>query len=166
MIQRRQTLYLLAVVIMGIVLYFCSVVQFTTPEDSAVQRMFLLSAQGLEEVTTELYYTETEAPEIQLKGLWGLTVITLLIPILALIDIFLYKHRLLQARLNILTALVCGGYYVMAGMYIWFMKHLIKVDWNVCFGACLPLVCLIFVVGATRLILKDEMMVRAADRIR
>lgn len=164
MIQRRQTLYLLMVVILGTILYFCDVIQFTTLENSQEQRMFLLSAQGLEEVTPELDYSASEP--VALKGLWGLTVITLLIPFLALVDIFLYKKRLLQARLNILTAVVCGGYYAMVFMYVWFMRHQIKVDWNICFGACLPLVCLVFIIGATRLILKDEMMVRAADRIR
>ncbi|MCQ2341829.1 MAG: DUF4293 domain-containing protein [Paludibacteraceae bacterium] len=164
MIQRRQTLYLLMVVILGTILYFCDVIQFTTLENSQEQRMFLLSAQGLEEVTPELDYSASQP--VVLNGLWGLTVITLLIPLLALVDIFLYKRRLLQARLNILTAVVCGGYYAMVYMYIWFMRHQIQVDWNVCFGACLPLVCLVFIIGATRLILKDEMMVRAADRIR
>jgi len=165
MIQRRQTLYLLAIVALGVTLYFCDVIQFTTPEYESNQRMFLLSAQGLEEVSPEFEFCEETQP-VSLQGLWGLTVITLLIPFLALVDIFLYKKRLLQARLNIFTALVCIGYYGMVFMYIWFMRHQIKVDWNVCFGACLPLVCLILVVGATRLILKDEMMVRAADRIR
>lgn len=164
MIQRRQTLYLLMVVILGTILYFCDVIQFTTLENSQEQRMFLLSAQGLEEVIPELDYSASQP--VALNGLWGLTVITLLIPLLALVDIFLYKRRLLQARLNILTAVVCGGYYAMVYMYIWFMRHQIQVDWNVCFGACLPLVCLVFIIGATRLILKDEMMVRAADRIR
>jgi len=165
MIQRRQTLYLLAIVILGTVLFFLPVMQFTTPEDSAIQRMFLLSAQGVEEVSQEFDYGEL--PPLALKGLWGLTVITLLIPVLALVDIFLYKKRLLQARLNILTAVVCVGYYGMLCLYAWFMRHqAIQVEWNICFAACLPLVCLILVAGATRLILRDEMMVRSADRIR
>jgi len=165
MIQRLQTLYLLAIVAIGVALYFCDVIQFTTPEYESTQRMFLLSAQGLEEVMPDFEYSEPQEPVV-LKGMWGLKVITLLIPFLALVDIFLFKKRLLQARLNIFTAVVCGGYYAMLYMYIWFMRHLMHIEWNICFGACLPLVCLILVVGATRLILKDEMKVRAADRIR
>jgi len=165
MIQRRQTLYLLAIVAVGVVLFFLPVLQFTTPETSTIQRMFLLSAQGLEEVTTELDYGEL--PAINLKGTWGLTVISLLIPFLSLVDIFLYRHRLLQARLNIFTAMACIGYYAMLFMYVWFMRRvIIHVEWNICFASCLPLVCLILVVGATRLILKDEMLVKAADRLR
>jgi len=164
MIQRVQTLYLLGIVILGVMLFFLPVIQFTTPENSVIQRMFLLSAQGLEEMPTEFDYGIL--PAVEMQGLWGLTVITLLIPVLALVDIFLYKKRLLQARLNIFTAMVCVGYYGMLFMYVWFMRHTIRVEWDICFAACIPLVCLILVVGATRLILKDEMLVRAADRIR
>jgi len=164
MIQRVQTLYLLGMVILGIVLFFLPVMQFTTPEDSVVQRMFLLSAQGLEEVSQEFDYGDLQPVAVQ--GLWGLMVISLLIPVLALVDIFLYKKRLLQARLNIFTAVVCVGYYGMLLMYVWFIRQQIQVEWDICFAACIPLVCLILVIGATRLILKDEMLVRAADRIR
>lgn len=164
MIQRRQTLYLLTIVILGIVLYFCSVIQFTTPEYSEIQRMFYLSAQGLEEITPELGYADL-AP-ITIKGLWGLTVTSLLIPLLALVDIFLYKHRIAQARLNIFLAVLCLGYYGILFMYMWFVRHQIRVEWDICFGACIPLVCFVLTIGATRLILQDEMKVRAADRLR
>jgi len=165
MIQRRQTIYLLAVVILGIVLFFLPVLQFTTPDTSAIQRMFMLSACGLQEVATELDYGEL--PEVDLQGLWGLQVITLVIPLLALIDIFMYRHRLWQARLNIFAIVACLGYYAMLYTYIWSMRHIIyHVEWNICFASCLPLVCLVLLLGATRLILKDEMMVRAANRIR
>jgi len=61
---------------------------------------------------------------------------------------------------------VCVGYYGMLFMYVWFMRQQMPLEWDICFAACLPLVCLISVIGATRLILRDEMMVRAADRIR
>ena len=95
MIQRIQTLYLLLVVALGITLLFMPVVQLISPEGAAELQVFELSALG-------------GAP---LKGLWGLTLATALIPILALIDIFLYKKRILQARLNIFTVMLCLGYY-------------------------------------------------------
>lgn len=170
MIQRRQTLYLLTIVILGVILFFCSVIQFTSTESSGVQRMFFLSALGVEEATPEMDYVALEP--IAFKGVWGLTLTTALIPLLALIDIFLYKKRLLQARLNIFLALLCIGYYGILLMYAWFMRasirmtHYMELDWDICFGACVPLVCLVLTIGATRLILKDEALVRSADRIR
>ena len=91
---------------------------------------------------------------------------TLLIPALALVDIFLYKKRLLQARLNIFTVLLCLGYYGVLAIYIWLAKMSLGVDWHILPWAAIPLICLILTLMATRGILKDEALVRAADRIR
>ena len=169
MIQRRQTLYLLTIVILGVVLCFSSVLQFNTSDEDVIQRTFMLSATGMEEITPELEFAEFLP--ISYKGTWGLMLTTLLIPVLALVDIFLFKKRILQARLNVFLAALCIGYYPILFMYVWFIKknfiaHFLDVNWSVCFGACVPLVCLVLTIGATRLILKDETMVRHAEHIR
>ena len=150
MIQRIQTLYLLAVVALGIALIWLPVVQFVTPEEAAELQMWELSALG-------------GAP---IQGVWGLFVTTLLIPLLALIDIFLYNKRILQARLNIFTVMLCLGYYGVLAIYIWLAKMSLGVEWHILPYASFPLVCLILTLMATRRILKDEALVRAADRIR
>ena len=160
MIQRIQTLYLLLVVALGITLCFVPVVQFVTPEDAEVVRAWELTALGMTETTV------TELPAIELNGLWGLLLASVLIPVLALVDIFLYNKRLLQARLNIFTIMLCLGYYGVLAIYIYLAKMVIDVDVYVMGWACLPLVCLVLTSMATRRILKDEAMVRAADRIR
>jgi hypothetical protein len=160
MIQRIQTLYLLLVVALGITLCFVPVVQFVTPDGAEVVRAWQLTALGMTETTV------TELPAIQLNGLWGLLLASALIPVLALVDIFLYNKRLLQARLNIFTIMLCLGYYGVLAIYIYLAKLMIDVDVYVMGWACLPLVCLVLTVMATRRILKDEAMVRAADRLR
>ena len=149
MIQRIQTLYLLAVVALGVALIWLPVVQFVTPEDVELQ-VYELSALG-------------GAP---LQGLWGLLVTTILIPVLALIDIFLYKKRLVQARLNIFLAMLCLDYYGVLAIYIWQANLALGVDWHLMPWASFPLVCFVLTLMATRRILKDEALVRAADRIR
>ena len=149
MIQRVQTLYLLAVVALGIALIWLPVVQLVTPEGTDLQ-MYELSALG-------------GAP---LQGLWGLLVTTILIPLLALVDIFLYKKRILQARLNIFLAMLCLGYYGVLAIYIWQAKLALGVEWHILPWASFPLVCFVLTLMATRAILKDEALVRAADRIR
>ena len=149
MIQRIQTLYLLAVVALGIALIWLPIVQLVTPETESLQ-VWELSALG-------------GAP---LQGLWGLLVTTILIPLLALIDIFLYKKRLVQARLNIFTVMLCLGYYGVLAIYIWLAKMSLGVEWHILPWASFPLLCLILTMMATRAILKDEALVRAADRIR
>lgn len=150
MIQRVQTIYLLLVVALGVALIWLPVVQFVTPADAAELQIWELSALG-------------GAP---LQGLWGLLVTTALIPLLALIDIFLFKKRLLQARLNIFSIMLCFGYYGVLAIYIWLAKMSMGVEWHILPFASFPLVCLVLTMMATRRILKDEALVRAADRIR
>ena len=150
MIQRIQTLYLLAVVALGIALVWLPVVELVTPEEAAELQIWDLTSLG-------------GAP---IQGLWGLLLTTVLIPLLALIDIFLYKKRLLQARLNIFTIMLCMGYYGVLAIYIWQARLALGVDWHILPWACIPLVCMVLTLMATRRILKDEALVRAADRIR
>lgn len=149
MIQRIQTLYLLAIVALGIALIWQPVVQLITPEGTDLQ-VWELSALG----------------GVPMQGLWGLLVTTILIPVLALIDIFLFKKRLLQARLNIFLAMLCLGYYGVLAIYIWQAKLALGVEWHLLPWASFPLVCFVLTLMATRRILKDEALVRAADRIR
>ena len=114
----------------------------------------------------ELITHEDCQPVICLQGLWGLLLTTALIPLLALVDIFLYKKRLLQARLNIFLAMLCLGYYGVLAIYIWQAKLALGVEWHILPWASFPLVCFVLTLMATRRILKDEALVRAADRIR
>jgi len=150
MIQRIQTLYLLAVVILGTVLIWLPVVQLVTPEEAEMLQVWELGALG-------------GAP---LQGLWGLLLTTILIPALALVDIFLYKKRILQARLNIFLVMLCLGYYGVLALYIWLAKMSMNVEWHILPYASFPLICMVLTLMATRRILKDEALVRAADRIR
>ena len=161
MIQRVQTIYLLLIVILGVTLCFQPVLQLVTPEEAAELRIYELGASGLELITNE-----DCQPVICLQGLWGLLLTTALIPLLALVDIFLYKKRLLQARLNIFLALLCLGYYGVLAIYIWQAKLALGVDWHVLPWAAIPLISFVLTLMATRRILKDEALVRAADRIR
>ena len=151
MIQRIQTIYLLAVVALGIALIWLPVVEFVTPEEASELQIWEMTAIG----------------GVPLQGLWGLLVATLLIPALALVDIFLFKKRILQARLNIFTAMLCLGYYGVLAIYIWLAKETIPdIQWHIMPWASFPLVCFVLTIMATRRILKDEALVRAADRIR
>ena len=93
MIQRIQTLYLFLVVALGITLCFVPVLQLDTPEEAAVQRMWEVSAIGMEDVMPV-----EDAPAVQLQGLAGLLVISALIPLLALVDIFLFKKLAEQIK--------------------------------------------------------------------
>ena len=150
MIQRIQTLYLLLVVILGTLLCFFSPVQFLTPE-------------------------ATEYVGLQAFEKWPMAVMTLSIPLLALVTIFLFRKRLLQARLNVMNVILCLGYYALVALYTAFVLKgyesihgmtLVDTDWYLTVWAALPMVNIILSMMATRRILKDEALVRAADRLR
>ena len=150
MIQRVQTIYLLLVVILGVLQCCFAPVQF-------------LPAEGVEYLSL-LPYSK-----------WPLAVISIAIPMLALVNIFLFKHRLVQARLNIVNVVLCLGYYALLALYIAFVIKgyepiegvlLAEADWYLNVWAGLSLVCIVLSMMATRRILKDEALVRAADRIR
>lgn len=164
MIQRIQTLILLSIVGIGVLLLFLPVLQFVTPEHAMTQHMYEMSATSIIEVTPN-QIAEPDEP-ITMNGSWGLTLTTALIPFLALVDIFLYKKRLFQARFNIFLAMLCLGYYAVLGVFVWFGTMQLAPEWHICFGACLPLVCFILTLVAIRYIIRDEALVRSADRIR
>ena len=97
------------------------------------------------------------------------------IPLLALVVIFLFKRRLLQARLNIMNVVLCLGYYALLALYTAYVvkgyepigeQILAGADWYLTLWAAIPLVNLVLTMMATRRILKDEALVRAADRLR
>lgn len=150
MIQRVQTLYLLAVVILGILLCCFAPVQF-------------LPAEGVEYVLLMPF------------AKWPLAVISVAIPAIALVNIFLFKHRLVQVRINVVNVVLCIGYYALLALYIAFVVRgyetvndvqLAGATWYLNVWSGLPLVCIVLNMMATRRILKDEALVRAADRIR
>ena len=179
MLQRIQTLYLLLIVIAAVVLLWQPVLSFTSAEDAGVQRYAMLSAiHGLQEqalVDGAEFTPDSDMQPLTLNGTWGLLVTTVLIALLALVDIFLFKHRLLQARLNIVNVVLCLGYYALLALYVAFVVKgyetidgvaLTDAAWYLNVWAGLPLVCIVLSMMATRRILKDEALVRAADRLR
>lgn len=172
MIQRIQTIYLLLVVALGITLCFQPVLTFNAVTEEGIHRAWELSPTGFEETTQltedQLLLADTLTEE-HLSGVWGLLIATLLIPILAIVVTFLYKKRLLQARINIFLAFLCLGYYGILGIYVWFANMNIHVDdlgWHITAWQAIPAVCFVLTLMATRRILKDEALVRAADRLR
>lgn len=164
MIQRVQSIYLFLIVVLGILLFFVPALELVTPVEAPTQRMWELQATGLDEVTPNLDLLMLEP--IHLNGLWGLLLTTALIPVLAFVVLILFRNRILQARLNIFLAFLCVGYYGILAMYGWFAVQNFGVEWHVTPWAAIPAVCFVLTLMATRRILADEALVRAADRIR
>ena len=106
---------------------------------------------------------------------WPLAVMSIAIPLLALVTIGMYKRRLLQVRLNIMNVILCLGYYALLALYTAYVvkgyemigdASMAGADWYLNVWAGIPLVNVVLLMMATRRILKDEALVRAADRLR
>jgi hypothetical protein len=150
MIQRIQTLYLLLVVVLGTLLCLFSPMQFLLPEG-------------------------TEYVPLNVLDKWPMAVMTIVSPVLALVTIFLFKRRLLQARFNVMNVILCLGFYALLALYTAYVVKgyetigeisLAGADWYISVWAAIPLVNIVLLMMATRRILKDEALVRAADRLR
>ena len=150
MIQRIQTLYLLLVVVLGTLLCLFSPMQFLLPEG-------------------------TEYVSLNVLDKWPMAVMTIASPVLALVTIFLFKRRLLQARFNVMNVILCLGFYALLALYTAYVVKgyetigeisLAGADWYISVWAAIPLVNIVLLMMSTRRILKDEALVRAADRLR
>ena len=168
MIQRIQTLYLLLVVILGTLLCIFSPVEFLLPE-------------------------ATDYVSLHALDKWPLAVMSIAIPLLALVTIGMYKRRLLQVRLNIMNVVLCLGYYALLALYVAYIVKgyepldavncqlstvncqlstvncqlsTVNCEWYLTMWSAIPLVNVVLTMMATRRILKDEALVRAADRLR
>ncbi len=92
----------------------------------------------------------------------GLMILAVMTCALALMSIFLYKNRVLQmnvGKLNMILAFV-----LMAWALVEFFSFAGVVSFGI--GLFLPFGTILFTVLANRNILKDELLVRSADRIR
>lgn len=160
MIQRIQSVYLFLIVVLGVLSCLMPMVVFVNLDEST---MWELRAFGMKNIAIEEGITNVRIPVAGLSVL-GLT--TAFIPLFALVDIFLFKRRILQARLNIFLAMLCLGFYAILGVYIWFVVAKWGMDWSFTVWASFPLICFVLTLMATRGILRDEALVRAADRLR
>ena len=150
MIQRIQTLYLLIIAALMAVTLFSGLAWFAGDAGE-----FGLYAFGLKTAEGEL---------VQSTVYMG--VLLALACALPLVTIFLFRRRLLQIRLCVVEMVLLLGSLVMEGVY-YFLSWRVFSDLTFHKPAIvLPLVCLLFAYLAARAIFRDELLVRAADRIR
>lgn len=151
MIQRIQTLFLLAAAILSGLLLSGNLIRLTAG-DSAV---FGLSFMGMVGQGGEV-----------VQRLWPMTVILAVVPLLAFIAIFLYRNRPLQMRLTMLVLLLSIGTLILGAFYVLMLDRKIDITvmWRV--KSVFPVITAILAWLAYRAILKDELKVRSYDRLR
>jgi len=155
MIQRIQTVYLLAVAGMFIALLFLPLAVIRSNET-----IYMFGVDGLKTTTAiaELAYPT-----------WSLMAIAAVIILLSFIIIFMYKKRVIQMRMCIYNVLLIIGFCILFGFYIWQFSQspeLPNMKYNIHFWAAFPFVALILNYLAIRNIGADEAMIRSLNRLR
>ncbi|MBR6538312.1 MAG: DUF4293 domain-containing protein [Bacteroides sp.] len=150
MIQRIQSVYLLLITILLVVAMCLPIGQFIEADN--------ITSHIFKPLGVTLASGETQAT-------WGLFGILLLTTIINFLTIFLYRNRMLQVRMTIFSMLMLVGYYITLGVF-WYVLKDESQTFQLGWAMCLPLVCIILDYLAFRAIYRDEVMVRAADRLR
>ena len=149
MIQRIQSVYLLAVAILMIVC-MCNPVGSIIAADNQISKfynLFIAMPDG----------SKTYAP-------WALFAILMIIAALAFTTIFLFKKRMLQIRLTIFSSVMLIGYYMALVAYILMLAE--DTTFSASGTICLPFIAIILNWLAIRGIGADEALVKAYDRLR
>ena len=155
MIQRIQTVYLLAIVILSGIVVFFPIADLINKVDSLI---YLIDLKGISLVHPNGTIIESRT--------WALTLVSLMVPILALITVFSYKNRLKQIRLTVINILFMICFYVFLILYLWQACVRLNSDWHIRIVAAFPLINIIFSLLAIGSIGKDEKLVKSLDRLR
>lgn len=153
--QRIQTFYLFTVTVLSVILLFFPVAGLQNFGDNSI---YELSIYGLNQISPD--------GVALLSGAWVLTAITVLIPVLSLLTILLFKKRMVQLRLVIVTIVLLAGYYGLLFIYLWQFGKVLDAEMYVEVIASFPLISIILEVLALRAIGRDEALVKSLNRIR
>ena len=155
MIQRIQTLYLLAIVILSAFVILLPIADLINAVDKLI---YLVDFKGISLIQATGNTIESR--------IWALSSVSAVIPILALITIFSYKNRLKQIRLTVINMIFMIGFYVFLALYLWPACERLHADWHLRIIAIFPLINLILSYLAIGAIGKDEKLVKSLDRLR
>lgn len=152
MLQRPQTLYLLGVFILSILLLTGPVALFTL--------------DGAEYILRHTGITLLEGSKVEIAT-WPLSVIFILVTTLAFLNIFFYRNRIRQMRICIFLMLLHAGTVLMIFYYIAVTRNHLEGaqvihQWRI----VIPPIAIILIYLAFRRIRRDELLVKAYDRIR
>lgn len=151
MIQRIQTVYLLLVTAL-LVMALCLPAGHFFATDGVTDYVFKPLGVTLADGDTQ--------------STWGLFGILLLSAVISSCTIFLFHNRMLQVRMTVFSSLLLIGYYVAFLVFVFVLKDDLNANFRLGWALCLPAVCVILNYLAFRAIYRDEVMVKAADRLR
>ena len=152
MIQRIQTRYLFAAAALMVTALLTPLAYFAAGTDEYTLRAFSLSGSGM---TLSTIY---------------MGIVMALAAAVPLVNIFLFKRRMLQIRLCAVELVLLLGSVAFIGIYYYLSARMIsQAEFHAQgfrIAAVFPLVALVLDYLAMRAIFKDELLVKSLDRIR
>jgi len=157
MLQRIQTVYLLFAIAAMIFFAANPFVEFYTFNETFILKSFFIDFMGV---------VETNNPANR-EIVFPMLILISIVPLLLFISMFLYKRRLLQIRLCILSTLLIPGIGGLGYYYLYNISKLmdaviVEYIWTL----AAPVASLVFILLAVKYINKDEKLVRSLNRIR
>lgn len=153
MIQRIQSMFL-------ILSLFCTGIFYFLP----FGKIILADASALPLMITGVEFTKNGQDVVY--SLLPLLIMFSLINLVTLVSIFLYKHRMLQIRMNIFNIIMQLGSIGIMFLYLTDAAKKIGTDYHTSILIILPIVAAILTFLAVRAIAKDEALVRSISRLR
>lgn len=174
MIQRIQTVYLLLITGLLIAAMCLPMGRFVAA-DGVTTYVFkplgvkMADAAAYAQITSEsVAGTELKSSITMVsQSTWGLFAILFLSTVVALGSIFLFRNRMLQIRMTIFNGILLIGYYVAFVVFVFMLqKQLGTATFQIDWALCLPAIAIVLSYLSFRAIYRDELMVKAADRLR
>lgn len=155
MIQRKQTLYLLISAILMATFVFLPIAAINTAEHN-----YTFDILGLKTITNNECTT--------VLNIWPLTILFAVTALFNVAAIFMYKRRLQQARVTVLSMLLQAGMMVLMAFYVYYIfpQQLENTSLVFQFPAIIPVINIILTFMAYKGIKKDEAIIKSMDRIR
>lgn len=159
MIQRIQSIFLLIVSASMISMLF-----FQTWQKSD-------ASTGRNVIITPIYSLDKTMDQDAVMTTFPYAIVGMLVlvsAIIALLEIFKYKNRLIQIKLGALNALLISASLVVTMFLIYDIQNSFapNIYGEYKYGIYLPVIALIFNLLANRFIRRDEKLVRSVDRLR
>jgi len=155
MLQRIQTVYLIAATVLMSLMLFLPLAEIAA------------EGTGIYKVLSKGWYiTAGETTELAMAT-WPVFILALVLVLLPLINIFLYRKRKLQLRISIYSIILAFGLIVL--IYYYFVIGFRQLDepaYALRFPLVVPVIFIILIYLAFRGIRKDEILIRSLDRIR
>ena len=155
MIQRIQTIYLFIIVVLSCFTLFLPVAGLYIPEEAL---KYIVDFKGI-------FLVKTTGNQF-IENVWALTAISTIIPLIALITIFLFKNRMLQIRLVVFNIVLMAGFYGLLFIYFWIAGEKLHADWYLEIVSAFPLVNIILSILGMRAIGKDIALIKSLNRLR